>query len=130
LLPKLRTLHFGERAVQLVDGRPGDFANHFFEYLERQSFCPNLGVLILGMDDEAGDDSRLDNSDTGPAHPRSFQKRLYYKRARKLCDGTWRAVAVSAKLSWLRDNETELDILDYDTRQAWPAGFPAWQREI
>jgi hypothetical protein len=115
LLPKLRTLHFGEKAVQLVDGRPGDFANHFFEYLEK-----------------AGNDSRLDNSETGPAHPRSFEKRLYYKRAKKLCDGTWRAVAVSVsvKLSWLQDNETELDVLDYDTRQAWPAGFPACQREV
>jgi hypothetical protein len=101
-LPKLRTILFGEKAVQLVDGRPGDFTNHFFEYLERQSICPNLGVLILGMDglpfevfEEAGNDSRLDNSETGPAHPRSFEKRLYYKRAKKLCDGTWRAVAVS-----------------------------------
>jgi hypothetical protein len=133
LLPNLRTIHFGKNWVSLADGRLGDFANDFFEYLETQSFCPSLGVLILGMDHEpchrVGQEERLNSSEVGPAHPRSFQKRQYFKRAKKLRDGVWCAVAVSVKLSWLQDNET-LDILGCDIYQAWPAGFPAWRREV
>ena len=81
-------------------------------------------------DDGIGHEERLDNSESGTAHPRSFEERSYFKRAREVRNGTWHAVAVPVKLSWLQDNESELDILDYDTCQAWPAGFPAWQREV
>jgi hypothetical protein len=56
LLPKLRTVHFGEKHVSLEDGIPGNFANYFFEYLERKLSCPTLGVLILGMDNKAEDE--------------------------------------------------------------------------
>ena len=137
MFPDLRTVHFGKSWTSLTDGRPGEFANDLFEYLETQSICPSLGVLILGMYREIDDgrlgenehEERLNNSEAGPAHSRSFQNRRYYKRARKFCDGVWRAVGVPVKLSWLEDNETELDILDYNTCQAWPAGSPAWRRD-
>jgi hypothetical protein len=66
----------------------------------------------------------------GVAHPRSFQNRAYFKRAREARDGVWRTVAVPVRLSWLQDNETELDILDYDPHQGWPAEFPVWGREV